>query len=412
MKTYKAQTSPASPLSRFVLITFLLSIISLGAYQVERISLIDKLATDYVSNPRNHAITIGIIRNGKQEVFTFGETVKGNGEKPSPNAIFELGTTSEVFTTSLLALMEAEGKISSLEAVGDVLKGKVKVPYYQRIICNPPPINSKVQPKDMSVYQGNICYPDPKDAPQMMVLCDLATHSAGFPSEPPYTVFNGKNPYTNYTTEKLNHYVANLPVNQAFGYQYNHSIIGISLLGQALCIKSGKDYETLLKEKILTPLSMMHTFVSPTTEQAALFLKGHTSKGKFTNHRNYNALTPAAGIRSSVPDLLQFVGANLKTDTRFNTALSETQIPRLFTDLPSKEYMIGWGWISKSFSDKNKKRLFWQCGEQGGFASFVGFIKESNVGIVILSNSANRVEDMGIKILEYLETVPATVSVK
>ena len=411
MKTYMPQLRLSSPRHQFFIFTLLLSIVSLGAIQIQRISVIDKLATDYVSSPRNHALTIGIIRNGKQEVYTFGETEKGKGEKPNENAIFELGTTSEVFTTSLLALMESEGKVSSLDAVGDVLKGKVKVPYYQRIICNPPPINSKTQPKDMTVYQGNICYPDPKDAPQMMVLCDLATHSAGLPSEPPPNVFNTKNPYASYTADKLSHYVANLSPSQAFGYKYNQSLIGMALLGQALSIKSGKTYENLLKEQIWGPLSMTHTFVSPTTEQAALFINGHTAKGKLTNHRDYNALTPAAGIRSSVPDLLKFIGANLKSDTHFNIALSETQIPRLYTDPAGGPYMIGWGWISKQFSDKNKKRLFWRCGEQGGFASFVGFIKESNMGIVILSNSANRVEDMGLKILEYLETVPATVSV-
>jgi serine-type D-Ala-D-Ala carboxypeptidase/endopeptidase len=410
MKTYKAQSSPALLITRFPLFILLLSIVSLGAIQMQRISILDKLATDYVASPRNHALTIGIIRNGKQEVYTFGETEKGNGKKPSENAIFELGTTSEVFTTSLLALMESEGKISSLDAVGDVLKGNVKVPYYQRIICNPPPINSKTEPKDMTVYQGNICYPDPKDAPQMMVLCDLATHSAGLPSEPPPNVFNGKNPYANYTADKLSHYVANLSPSQAFGYKYNQSLIGMALLGQALSVKSGKTYENLLKEQIWGPLSMKHTFVSPTTEQAALFINGHNSKGKRTSHHDYNALTPAAGIRSSVPDLLKFVDANLKSNTHFNIALSETQIPRLYTDPAGGPYMIGWGWISKQFSDKNRKRLFWRCGEQGGFASFVGFIKESNVGIVILSNSSNRVEDMGLKILEYLETVPANVS--
>jgi serine-type D-Ala-D-Ala carboxypeptidase/endopeptidase len=411
MKIYKAQASPVKCISKFFIITLMLSIVSLGAIQIQRISVIDKLATDYVGSTRNHALIIGIIRKGKQDVYTFGETEKGSGVKPNENAIFELGTVSEVFTTSLLALMESEGKISSLDAVGDVLKGKVKVPYYQRIICNPPPINSKVEPKDMSVYQGNICYPDPKDAPQMMVLCDLATHSAGLPSEPPPNVFNPKNPYANYTADKLSHYVANLSPSQAFGYKYNQSLIGMALLGQALSVKSGKDYATLLKEQILTPLSMKHTFVSPTTEQAALFISGHTAKGKLNNHRDYNALTPAAGIRSSVPDLLQFVGANLKSDTPFNIALSETQIPRLYTDPAGGPYMIGWGWISKQFSDKNRKRLFWRCGEQGGFASFVGFIKESNVGIVILSNSSTRVEDMGLKILEYLESVPTTVSV-
>jgi serine-type D-Ala-D-Ala carboxypeptidase/endopeptidase len=416
MKTYMPHISLSNPTQRFwvifiIILLLLILVISTGAIRLKSPSFIEKIGTDYVADARNHALTIGIVQNGKQEVFTFGENQKGEGEKINANAIYELGTVSEVFTTSLLALLESEGKISSLDAVEHVLKGKVKVPYYQRIICIPPKVATPVAPEDMTHYQGNICYPDPLDAPQMMVLCDLATHSSGLPSEPPYNIFNTKNPYAFYTTDKLNSYVGRLSPTQAFGFQYNHSMIGMGLLGEALSVKTGKAYETLLKEKILTPLSMTNTFVTPTPEQNALFLDGHTAKGKPTNHRDYSALTPSAGIRSCVPDLLKFVDANLKTTTHFNIALSETHIPRLFTDPTDWKSMTGWGWISRPMNEKNSKRMYWRCGEKGGFAAYVGFIKDSNIGVVILSNSANRVDDMGTTILKYLETTPATVSV-
>jgi CubicO group peptidase (beta-lactamase class C family) len=371
---------------------------------IQKKSFIEKLAAEYVSDDANNALVIGIIRNGKQEVFTFGETERGNHKKPNANAIFELGTTSEVFTTSLLALLESEGKISSLEGVQDVLKGKMTIPFYQRIVCKPRPITDR----DSYRFKTNSCYPDPQDAPQMMVLCDLATHSAGLPTTPFADIFDPKNSFSTYSLDSLNRDVSELPTNQAFGYQYNYSMLGMGLLGEAMGIKTKKDYETLLKETILGPLSMTHTFTTPTGEQAALFLNGHNSKGKAVNHRNYNALTPAAGIRSSVPDLLTFLNANLTPTTKFNIALGETHIPRLFTDHTNKDYMIGWGWISKPMSDKSKKRLYWQCGEQGGFATFMGFNKESNIGVVILSNSANRTDDTGFKILEYLENAPKT----
>jgi serine-type D-Ala-D-Ala carboxypeptidase/endopeptidase len=420
MKTYMPQIRFSSPTQRLAVILFsilllLILVISTGANQSKEPSFIEKLGADYVIDARNHALTIGIIRNGKQEVFTFGENQKGSGEKINANAIYELGNVSEVFTTSLLALLESEGKISSLDAVAHVLKGKVKVPHYQRIICVPPKVT---EPEDKTASKGNVCYPDPQDAPQMMVLCDLATHSSGLPIEPPYSIFNNKNPYAFYTIDKLNDYVGRLSPTQAFGFQYNHSMIGMGLLGEALSVKTGKAYETLLKEKILTPLSMTSTFITPTPEQTALFLDGHNAKGKPTNHRDYSALTPAAGIRSNVPDLLKFVDANLKTTTHFNIALSETHIPRIFTDPADWKAMVGWGWISsigipseKPLNSIKDKRIFWKSDEQGGFAAYVGFIKDSNIGVVILSNSANRVDDMGMAILKYLESTPATVSV-
>lgn len=412
MKIQWLHPSQLGPMQRALLLLFLIIllltlIVTKGASQQ---ALFDKLATEYVNDKSNHALIIGITQNGKQSIFTFGEIEKGKGIKPNPNAIFEISDVSEVFTTSLLALLEANGKVSSLEPVAEILYGKVKVPYYQRVICTPPPTTgSTTSPEELANYTGNICYPDPRDAPQMMVLCDLASHSAGFPPAPSVDVLHSKNPYANYTLKKLNRDISELPPNEAFGFDYTHSLMGMALLGEALSVKTGKDYETLLKEQILGPLSMTHTFVVPTPEQAVLFLNGHTIKGDLTAHRAYNALIPAAGIRSSVPNLLTFLEANLKTTTPFNIALSETHTPRLFTDYRNRDYRIGWGWMSKSISDKNKKRVYWRCAERGGFASFVGFIKENNIGIVILSNSANRVDDIGFALLKHLEGATATV---
>jgi serine-type D-Ala-D-Ala carboxypeptidase/endopeptidase len=301
-------------------------------------------------------------------------------------------------------LLESEGKISSLEGVQDVLKGKLTVPFYQRLVCKPRAITDR----DSNRFKGNSCYPDPQDAPQMMVLCDLATHSAGLPTTPFADIFDPKNAFSTYSLDSLNSDVSALSSNKAFGYEHNYSMLGMGLLGEAMAIKMGKDYETLLKEQILGPLSMTHTFTTPTVEQAILFLNGHDAKGKSVNHRNYNALTPAAGIRSNVPDLLAFMDANLRTNTKFNIALSETHIPRLFTDHTNRDYMVGWGWISKQTNEKSKNRLYWQCGEQGGFATFMGFNKANKIGVVILSNTANRTDDMGFKILEFLENAPKT----
>ena len=406
-------------------------------------NFIDKLGKEYVSLKPNNALVIGIFfrrnsfeKNGQKQVFTYGETKKGNGIKPNENAIFEIGQMSEVFTTSLLALLEMEGKVSSVEPVQDVLKGVLKVPYYQRMVCQAAPIKQPVAPEDMRPPL-TICFPDTKDMPQMMVLCDLATHSSGLPEAPYAGLFVGKNAYKDYTFDKLKKYISNLPPNEAFGFQYNHSMVGTALLGQALAVRMKKSYAAILKEQILDPLSMEHTFVSPNAEQAKLFINGHTAKGVYTPHRDYNALTPAAGIRSSVPDLLTFLEANLynlsipkafgtekeapSDKNKFNIALAETHTPRIYTDARNSEYLMGWGWIQSPLEErdsknnpirmdsyghglKGTKKMYTQGGERGGFAVFMGFVKESGTAVVVLSNTANSVQDMGHEILKSLQS--------
>lgn len=365
---------------------------------------IDQYAQNYVKDKRNKALVIGVIRNGQQQIFTYGETLKGNGIKPDTNAIFELGGVSEVFTTSLLAILEGKGKVSSLEPVGDILKGVVKVPYYQRIICEKPPLNPTL-PDELNRHRY-ICFPDPLDVPQMMVLCDLATHSAGFPEELGLNIFNSKNPYAQYDLEKLNKYIASLPPNQAFGYQYNHSMIGIALLSEALTHKTKKDFNTLLNEEILTPLNMSNTFTSPNAEQSKLFLTGHNSKGNVVIHRDYNVFTPAAGIRSNMPDMLRFLNANLSNKTTdLNVALSETHISKIYADPADGRFMVGWGWVIMPVSDKDKRQIIWQNSEKGGFSTYIGFIKDSQTGIVIMSNTANSVNEIGMNILKHFANI-------
>lgn len=378
-------------------------------------TFIDKLGNDYVALKQNHALVIGIIKNGQTEVFTYGETEKGSNIKPDKNSIFELGQMSEVFTTSLLAILEWQGKISSHEAVQDVLKGVVKVPYYQRIACE----KFERGPTNEGYRQPlTVCFPDPNEVPQMMVLCDLATHSSGLPEEPTTGLFAGKNPYKDYTSEKFKDYIKKLPPNQAFGFEYQHSMVGIALLGEAMSVKMKIDYSSLLKERLLDPLSMKHTFTTPTEAQAKLFLNGHTAKGNLTTHRDYNVLTPAMGIRSSVSDLLAFMKANLSSKSFLNMPLKETHNARIYTDLRSPQYMMGWGWIQAPLDERdsnNKKRMLWQCGERGGFAGFMAFIKDSETAVIVLSNSVNSVDFMGNEILKNLDKTPEkakTVSVE
>jgi serine-type D-Ala-D-Ala carboxypeptidase/endopeptidase len=369
-------------------------------------AFIDKLGHDYVGLKQNHGLVIGIIKNGQTEVFTYGETEKGNKIITPENSIFELGQMSEVMTTSLLAILEWQGKISSLEAVQDILKDVVKVPFYQRVVCQK---YDRDPTADGQRPPLTVCFPDPTQLPEMMVLCDLATHSSGLPKSPTTSLFAGKNPYKNYTLERLNDFIKGLPTNQSFGFEYQHSMVGIALLGEALSHKMKTDYPSLLKARLLEPLGMVHTFITPNDAQAPLFLNGHNSKGHLTPHRDYNALTPAAGIRSSVPDLLAFLKANISARSPLNIALKETHNARIYTDLRKPHHMMGWGWSQAPLNEKegsDKQNMLWQSGENGGFAGFMAFTKDTETAVVVLSNSVNSVYELGHEILKNLNKSP------
>jgi hypothetical protein len=52
--------------------------------------------------------------------------------------------------------------------------------------------------------------------------------------------------------------------------------------------------------------------------------------------------------------------------------------------------------------------LLWHNGGTGGFCSFLGIVREERLGVVLLSNSENSVDELGVKLLESLvEPKPA-----
>jgi CubicO group peptidase (beta-lactamase class C family) len=54
--------------------------------------------------------------------------------------------------------------------------------------------------------------------------------------------------------------------------------------------------------------------------------------------------------------------------------------------------------------------MLWHNGGTGGFRSFLGFVPDTHVGVVVLSNSSRSVDAIGFRLLESIsrEPQPAT----
>ena len=50
--------------------------------------------------------------------------------------------------------------------------------------------------------------------------------------------------------------------------------------------------------------------------------------------------------------------------------------------------------------------MVWHNGATGGFATFLGLVRETRTAVVVLSNSANSVDDVAVEILKTLQPVP------
>ncbi len=373
---------------------------------------IDKLGNKYVKKRKNHGLVIGIIRGDETSVKTYGRMGKTDKRELDANSIFEIGAATSVFTTTLMQLQADKNKFQQDDPIQLYLDLETNIPAYHPLKCvnvNLVPNIQNDEPVGGQVYR---CYEDPTAKPECITFCDLATHISGLPHSPKGW-FRWKalgrnkleNEFKDFTVEKYFIKLQSLKLEYVPGTKYIHSDFGIALLGNAMSKISGLSYEELLTQELLKPLGMKNTRLTFSQNTELPIVPGHNRKGKQVAPWNFDAMAPAGGLKTSMNDLLIFVNANLNPPSKnFENAFAEVQqnkVDLLFAK-GGRPTSIGYGWYTSKLNLESNIPVVWTNGGTGGFRSFIGFIKDTNTAVVILSNSANSIDEMAFDILEVL----------
>jgi CubicO group peptidase (beta-lactamase class C family) len=154
-------------------------------------------------------------------------------------------------------------------------------------------------------------------------------------------------------------------------------------------------YEELLKERILEPLGMGDTAIVLTPEMRSRLAQGHNAFGEPTSTWDIPTLAGAGAIRSTVPDMLRFAAASLSgEDEPIHRALRATHAPRRPLD---GEAQVALNWIVIEPDDVT---ITWHNGGTGGYRTFLGLDLEGRRAVVVLSNTSNSVDDIGLHLLD------------
>jgi CubicO group peptidase (beta-lactamase class C family) len=395
--------------------TGLLLLVSLGAAaQNEVRETVDRLVIPYVSSGHNRGLVVGVLHEGRQYFFNYGEKTKSSGMKPDSSSLFEIGTLTEVFTTTLLANMSMEGKVQIDDPLEALMPASVRVPRYVRIACEPVKIIDISMGSSEETYTRSNrynCVPVSQSQSAPILLCDLATHTVGLPQMKKLHLRDRKNPFARYTQADLYRFLNTYEFDTPATFDYRPSPLDAALLGHALSLKAGMSYEELLKQRITNRLGLNDTRLSLSYDQMERLLAGHNRKGKPAPYWNYDVLAPAGGLRSTAKDLLNFTAAqlgNLPGNWYFTLASAHNpRHPVRKKGHPDSE--IGLGWLLSPIGTEGAK-IIWSEGQTGGFSAYLGFVKETGIGVVILSNSANSVTPMGPEILAALQKLSVSVS--
>lgn len=309
-------------------------------------------------------LAVGFVKDKERQVWWFGKTVDGSAK--DAERTFEIGAVSDVFSGILLGQAVLDGKLRLTEPVRAGLPADF--PWGSREVGDVP-------------------------------LVDLATQRSGLP-ETASNLFpaNSEDPYARYEQADLLAFLANYapPPNRAVAY----SPLNAALLGVVLSRAYATDYPRLLADKVLTPLGLTHTgFDDP-----ASLLTGHAF-GAAVAHWHFSALGPAAGLRSSAEDLLQFLGANLDPETTpLRAALLLARQSR--AQAPDGGLGLGWSVHEVSAGDQTWP-LVWRASETGGFSAFVGFRTDLQEGVVLLADAAIELAPIGLAWMTGLAPPPA-----
>lgn len=259
--------------------------------------------------------------------------------------VFEIGSLSKVFTSTLL----------------------VNLVHHNKLMLNKP-------------IQAYLDFPL-NDSLQVSFL-ELANHTSGLPRIPSgfirESLWHMDNPYKDYNEKKLRDYMSNrMEPDHEPGSTFQYSNIGAGILGYVLTRIEGPSYEEMLQRKVFQPLKMRHS----TTQRAFVngkLVAGLSKRGKTASNWDLGAIPGAGAILSTSEDLAKFGQANFDRDNE----ILKLQREKTFSISKKMDIALGWFILKRDSTTK----WYWHNGGTGAYRSSMVLDVGNRKGVIVLSN--------------------------
>ncbi len=303
---------------------------------------------------------IGVI-NKQQErlIFSYGTKSFNIDDPPDANTVFEIGSITKTFTTTLLADMFLRGVFSD-DTVSHYL-----------------PANQVTMPSAEGIE---------------ITFGHLATHTSGipkapheddsnFPLPPDFDYFS---PYTCYTTEHIYDYLSNYcTLSFMPGTWWEYSNTGMGLLGHTLGLIDGTSYDSILKRYLFDVLGMDNSSIYLTEQQQSNLALSHNSDYDPGLYFIANDIFQGAGsIKSSLNDMFKYLEAQMGlAETPLRNAINLTHQPQLHQGSLGDQ---GLAWFILELDDGQV--ITYHGGDTYGYSAYIGFNASASTGVIILVN--------------------------
>ncbi|CAM0729682.1 class C extended-spectrum beta-lactamase ADC-74 [Acinetobacter baumannii] len=311
-------------------------------------------------------MAVGVIQNNKKYEMYYGLQSVQDKKAVNRSTIFELGSVSKLFTATAGGYAKNKGKISFDDTPGKYWKELKNTPIDQ------------VNLLQLATYtSGNLAlqFPDEVQTDQQVLTF--------------FKDWQPKNPIGEYR-------------------QYSNPSIG--LFGKVVALSMNKPFDQVLEKTIFPALGLKHSYVNVPKTQMQNYAFGYNQENQPIRANPGPLDAPAYGVKSTLPDMLSFIHANLnpqKYPADIQRAINETH--QGFYQVNTMYQALGWEEFSypatlQTLLDSNSEqivmkpnkvtaiskepsvKMYHKTGSTTGFGTYVVFIPKENIGLVMLTN--------------------------
>jgi CubicO group peptidase (beta-lactamase class C family) len=300
---------------------------------------------------------LGIWADGLESVAGHGVLNAATGVRTTPDSLFQIGSITKVWTTTMIMQLLDEGRLSLDSTIAEVLPG---------------------------VRLGR------EDASAQIRIRHLLTHTSGIDGDIFTDTGRGADCVLRYVDG-----LAEAPRLFPPGAAYSYCNSGFVLLGRVIEVLDGREWDESLHARLTGPLGLVQTVTLP--EEAIL----HRAATGHREHPNQDqpvsvwglprSVGPAGLITASVHDLLVFArlhldGGAAADGTRLLSPASVSAMQQPQAPIPSlaRDEEIGLGWRLHHWDGR---RIFGHDGGTIGQTAYLRIDPQTRVAACLLTNS-------------------------
>jgi CubicO group peptidase (beta-lactamase class C family) len=326
-----------------------------GSPEAGRFQRLVAFAGDAMRQLRTPGVAIGLRVSGRDYYAGLGVTSLGNPLPVTPETLFQVGSVTKTLTATVIWRLIERGKLRLEDPVRR---------------CIP---DFRVQ-DEVASAQATVRH--------------LLNHTAGWKGDYCRNTGDGDDALSRYVASMVE-----LPQLSPVGSRYAYNNAGFDVAGRIVEVITGKPYETAVRELVLDPLEMTHSFFFPAEVMEHRFATGHILNGDGLSAARPWAMNrgeaPDGGLVSTVRDLILYARFNLGDGTTLRGERLLTSESLRHMQSPSVDAGNGfWMGLNWFIHDVDGLRLLRHGGEMRGHCAVLWLAPERGFAFTVLTNSS------------------------